>query len=145
MLSVSPLELERPAQGDQQAISVERLFEEVVRTIPGCLNSRLDRSVTRNHHDQRPRTFGAEACQHVQAVHAGHLHVQEDHIRVKGLCSEKGIGPVLGRANVMALVLEDLSERLPDPLLVIDYQQPCHLPRPLTLVIGRRKQVGEHH
>ena len=74
------LHLERVSERQQDAIGVERLFEEVVGTPPRRLHGGVDRAMTADHHHQGTRILLPQPRENVQAVHPGHLHVEKDHI-----------------------------------------------------------------
>ena len=79
-----------------------------------------------DHHYDRTWGFVAQAGQHVQSIHAGHLHVEEDHIRMVGCRSQQPIRTVLGRPHLMSFILENLDERFADAFFVVDDQKPRH-------------------
>jgi hypothetical protein len=75
--------LERVAQQHQDAVGVERLLEDVVGAELGRLDGRLDRRVPADHDDGRSRVVLAEQLQRLEPVHAGHLDVEEDEVRLE--------------------------------------------------------------
>ncbi len=77
-----------------------------------------------DHDHHHVRVLGAEPVEDVEAVHGRHLDVEEDEVRwVLGVRRQRG-GPVLGVPHLVALVLQHLAERLTDPRLVVDDEDP---------------------
>ena len=121
-----PPQLQGTAEGHEESIRVERLFQEVVRSLARGLDRGVDRTVSRDHHDERARIVFPKSRQHIQAVESWHLHVEEDHVRHEFHRQSDTLPPVLGLAHLMALVLEELREGATDPALVVDHQKSCH-------------------
>ena len=73
--------LERVADRHEQAIgALERLVEEVGRAALDRLDGRAGRAVARDHHDRHGLVHRAQARQHVHAVHARHLDVEQHEV-----------------------------------------------------------------
>ncbi len=62
---------------------------------------------------------GAEALEHLEAVHAGHLDVEEHEIERLALGQGDAIGSGGGEQALVALVLEDHLQRLADARFIV--------------------------
>jgi hypothetical protein len=113
---------ERVPQSDENPIGVQRLLEDVVRAPLRRFHSGLDCRMPADHDDDRGRVDFAQPFQSFEAVDPGHLHVEENQMWPEALVLGDAVGRVVRRANLVALELEQLSERLADSCLVIDDQ-----------------------
>ncbi len=116
--------LERVAEGDDEAVGVERLLEEIERAPLGRLHRGGYGAVPRDHDDGGRRLEVAEPRQGLQAVESGHLHVEQHDVGSK-LGADGDPFPARGRgADLPALVLEHLAHRVADAALVVHHQHP---------------------
>ena len=67
-----------------------------------------------------PGMDGLEVLQRLQAVHAGHLHVEKHQIRRLALRHDQAVRAARGLEDIVALVLENHAEGFPDLRFVID-------------------------
>jgi hypothetical protein len=114
--------LERVPQRDENAVGVERLLEEVVRSELRGLDRGLNRSVPADHHDHRVGIAVPQPLERFEPVDACHLHIHEHEVRTKAIVFRDRINGVARRLDLIPLVLEKLPERLSNALLVIDDQ-----------------------
>jgi len=121
LLSKLPL-LDRIAQGQQDALALERLLDEVERTQPGRLDGRRDRTVPRNHDHGKLGPAPPHLGKHFQAVHPRKLDVQQDRVRVAGLDPLQGLGSRSSLVEAHSLILEDPLQRGADVLLIVNDQ-----------------------
>ena len=114
--------LECVAEQDEDPIGVERLFEDVVRAKLGGLHCRLDRRVPGDHDHERSRIAPANLLQRLEPVHARHLHVEKDEVRLPLADRiERLVGARHG-AHFVPLELEELAKRGPYALFIIHHQ-----------------------
>ena len=112
--------LQRVPQRQQNTIGIEGFFEEIVRAELGCFDGGLDRAMAGDHDDLRLWVQLPHALQRLQPVHSFHLHVEEHEVRLEvGIDADRF---VTRRAGLYLdfLVLEDLFQRLADPLFIVD-------------------------
>ena len=117
--------LEGVADADQDPLPVEGLLQEVEGPQLGRLDRRLDGALARDHDDLGDERPLAELGQDLETAPAGHLDVEEDEVDPDRL--PQHLQAVLARPRLeelVALVLEDHLQRLADPLLVVDDQDP---------------------
>src|SRR5688572_28778941 len=119
--------LERVTQRDQNAVGIERLFEDVVGAELGGLDRRLDRRVPADHDDRRARVGGFHALERLDPVDAAHFHVEEDELWMPALELGDTVDGVRRRAYVVALELEQLAECRANSLLVVDEDRKAHV------------------
>ena len=74
--------------------------------------------------DGRVAAVGPEPDQRVEAVHAGHHHVQHHHIRAERAGQVHGAGPVVGGCHLESLERQAHLEEFHDPGLVVAHQYP---------------------
>ena len=115
---------QRVPDGEQEAVGVERLLQEVERPALGGLDRGGDRAVPRDHHDLRPGIEIAEAGERLEAVEAGHLHVEEDEVRPELGVDRDRLAAGGGDPDLQVLVLEHLLQRLADAGFVVDDEDP---------------------
>ncbi len=108
----------------QQAVGLERLFQEVIGPALDGAHRRFDVAVARNHHHRQVGVQGLDHVQQLQPIHAPALHPDVQH-QQGGLARadgrQGGFG-VLRRADRIALVLQYPRHQIPDVGLVIDDQ-----------------------
>ena len=113
---------QRVLERQQDAVRVERLLEEVVGAELGRLDRGGDGPVAGDHHDQGLRVGLAQLRQDRQPVHPRHLHVEQDEVRLELGEGVQRLGPGAGQRDRVALVLEQLAQRLAHALLVVHHQ-----------------------
>ena len=65
----------------QKAIGARRLLDEVRGAFPDRVDGRRRGAMGREHDDRQRGKHRVEACEHVKAVHAGHLDVEQHEVR----------------------------------------------------------------
>ena len=121
------------AQRHEDAVGVERLFHDVVGAALRGFHRVLDGGVPADHHHDGRRVERAQLAQCLEPVHPGHLHVEKSELRAELLvgCERRRARRL--RAHLIALVFEELRQRVADPLLVVnDEDAPTHRPPPRT-------------
>ena len=111
---------QRIAQQHKNAIGVERLLHDVVGASLRRLDGSGERGMSTDHHDECPRVLRAQPAQHVEAIHASHLHVTEHEVRPKPVVFRKPIMPIGDRTNLVSFVLEQLTQGGANWCFVID-------------------------
>src|SRR5688500_3811986 len=96
---------ERVADRDENPVRVERLLHDVVRAELGRFDGRLDRGVTADHYDRNRVVLLAHPLERLEAVHAGHLHVEENEMRLPLRERGQPVGRVGFRADLVTVVL----------------------------------------
>ena len=79
-------------------------------------------AVTRDHDDRQRLVDGAQALQRLEAVHAGHLDVEEHEIGRLALGEREPVLARCGSEELVAFVFEDHPQRIADGGLVVDDQ-----------------------
>ena len=88
--------------GNEQTVEVKRFLEEIIRALLDAIDSRLDVSVTGDHHH---RHIGAvavgllESCEQLCTIHLRHLDVAVDKVVTAGLRHLDTLSTVLGNIN----------------------------------------------
>src|SRR5690606_33520452 len=68
-----------------------------------------------------------DAAQCLDPVHTRHLHIEKHELRPPSLEGGNGLGTVRFAPDLVPLVFEELAQRRPDALLVVDHQNaPAH-------------------
>jgi hypothetical protein len=80
-LGLERLGLEHPVDHDQQLLEVERLGQVLDRAGPHGLDRGLDRAEGGHDHHRRRVFHRVDLLDQLDAVHAGHLQVGQDHVR----------------------------------------------------------------
>ena len=113
--------LDRARDQEQQAIALERLFDEIVGAELDRLHRGLDRSVAADHHHRHGRHLGVQPAQDGNAVEFAALQPDvEDHQgRLAGMDGGEGLGAVGGVARRVALVLQHPGDQHPDVGFVV--------------------------
>ena len=119
-----PLLPERVAGGDQDALALRGLLDEV----PGPELHRLDRGLDRpvagqDHHRGRGVPL-LEPLQDLEPVHLRHLDVEEDEVRRLLLGDLQPHRAARGEEHLVPLVLEDHLEGGADRVVVVDDEHP---------------------
>ena len=114
--------LQRVAQRDENAVGVERLLENVVCAQLRGFDGGLNRRVSADHDDDRARIALLDLLERLDAVDAGHLHIEEDEIRPLLGVFRQTVHGISDRAHLVTLELEQLPECGADALLVVDDQ-----------------------
>ena len=113
---------QRVADGEQHAVGVERLLEEVVGAELGGLDRRLDRAVTRDHDDDRVRVLLAQLLQHLEPVESRHLDVEQHQVRPALAVEAERLVAGAGLQHLVALVVEQLLQRGADARLIVHHE-----------------------
>jgi hypothetical protein len=131
---------ERVPRGDQDALAVGRLLDEVEGAQLHRLHRRLHRAVAGEDNDGRRAVLLLQLLQDLEPVHLGHLDVEEHEVRRLLLGELEPHRPVRGEEDLVALVLEDHLEGRADGVLVVDDEDP-RLHGRLSTSIRVRKPV----
>ncbi len=111
------------SHGQEDALAIQRLLDEVERAAAGRLHGRVDRAVPRDHDDQGLGLRLPDLLEDLQAVLARHLDVQERQVDVRVVSqSLKPRLPVLGQHDLVVLEAQHEVQALPDGDLVVDDQ-----------------------
>ena len=114
------------AEGNQHAIQVQRLLDEIVGAGLERLHGEVHRAVP-GHDDHRGlHAFQGQGLHHFNAILARHFHVAENHVV---LAVEGGLQariPVLRLVHRVLLVFEDVLQGVPDEALVVDDEDVGH-------------------
>ncbi len=116
--------LQRALGDEDQPVRLERLFDEIVCATPDGRDRRLDGSVAGDHHDGQVRMQLLDLVQKCQPVQARSLQpdVEEDETRHPvGDRSQSAVG-VVGRARLVAFVVEDAGDQFANVLLIVNDQ-----------------------
>ena len=111
--------LQRIPQRQQDAIGIERFFEEIIRAELRGFDGGLDSAVAGDHHDLCLRIELADLLERLEPVHPFHLDVEKDEVRLElGIDADR---LVAGRARLDfdLLVFQNLLQCFANPLLVI--------------------------
>ncbi len=118
--------VEGVADGDEQAVEVGRLLDEVERPAPRRLDGGLDGAVAGDHDDRRLRHLVGGDAEDVETVHLGHLDVEEREV-VAALAQHRDRRlAVFGLLDVVVFVLENLAQGAADRALVVDDEDGGH-------------------
>ena len=115
---------ERVAGGDQDALALRRLLDEVEGAELDGLDGGLDGAVAGEDHDRRRAVARLQPFEHLEAVQLGHLDVEEHEVRALLLGELEPDGAVGGQQHLVALVFEDHAQRGTDRVFVVDDQNP---------------------
>jgi hypothetical protein len=116
--------VERVAQADQHAVAGERLLDEVEGALLRRFHRGADRAVPRHHHHRQRLVHVAEPLEHLDAVHAGHLDVEQHQVGSLAFGQRQPFLPGGGADELVAFVLERHLQRVADRRLVVDHQYP---------------------
>ena len=134
VLGLQRAAFERAAHGDEEAVEVGRLLDEVGRAEPGRFDGRLDRAVARDHNDGMPTSASPSASSTSMPVALRHLDVEQDEVVPPALRLLERLVPIDGLLDVVALVFEDVAEGAADAGLVVGDEDRWH---------GREGRSGE--
>jgi hypothetical protein len=128
-LTLKPRILQRAFGHEQQAIGLERLFDEIIGAAfdRGCRG--FDVAMTRNHDDREFGMLLLEAVEQLQTIKpaAFEPNIEENEIRPARHHGGKRLVAVAGHAAAMALVLQNAGDQLADIRLIVDDQDiGCH-------------------
>ena len=110
--------------GDQagQVIGVEGLHDVVVGAVLERLHRGLHGSVAGHDDDDDVRIDLADLAVQLQAVHAGHLDVQQGQVPALARQLQQRLARAVGGVHAVAFFLEPFSQRVPDDVFVVDDQ-----------------------
>jgi hypothetical protein len=112
--------IEDVAKHHEDAICVERLLEYLVSPQLGRFDGGANCRVSADHHDDRRGIQLTKLLQRFEAVHAAHLHIHEDEVRLPLLILRDAVSGVRDSPNFVTFVFEQLAECSADALLVVD-------------------------
>ena len=122
-LAAQPLPLLGLPDGHGHFVGAERLVEVVVRALAHGGERGVLGAVGAHHDEERRAALGAVAPQEGEPVHLGHPHVAEDRVeRLRGGAAQRLLGVAFGR-HLVARLLQQQRERLPEPGIVVNDQQ----------------------
>jgi hypothetical protein len=78
--------------------------------------------VARDHDNRQRLVCGLQPLQHFEAVHAGHLDVEQHEVWQIAVGDDQPVLPGRGALHLVAFVLENHLQRVADRRLVIDHQ-----------------------
>jgi hypothetical protein len=115
-----PALLEAALHDVHDLFDLEGLENVVVRAALHGVDGGLDRAESRHDHRQRVGMSLGHFLEQIEAAHLRHLEVADDHVVARALKLVDGAGPVLGRADDVALHSEKVRDDVADELLVVD-------------------------
>ena len=118
------LELDGPADHQEQLGRLERLHQVVLRAEAHGLHRRLDGAVGGHDHHRQVGMLGLDLPDQLDPVHAGQAAIGQDQIHVLGLDGLEGLLSALDRQDLVALQLECAEQRPQEYLVVLDQQEP---------------------
>src|SRR5437867_3267150 len=98
--------IQRVAQDDEHALARKRLLDEIECALLGGLDRGADRAVARDHHDRQRIVHRPQPIEHLEAVHARHLDVEQHQIRRLALDQREAFLPGRRADKLVPLVLE---------------------------------------
>ena len=119
ILVPQPPLIERVAQADQHALARERLLDEVERAFLRRLHRGADRAVAGDDDDRQRVVHGAQPVEHLDAVHARHLHVEQHEVGRLALGERQPLLAGRGADELVAFVFERHPQRVADRRLVV--------------------------
>jgi hypothetical protein len=114
--------LNRPFDGDDEFIALERLGDVVKRPALHRLNGCFDRPESGHEHDGQVVVDGPDLGEELDAGHAGHAQVRDDRVGTPGRDFLERRPAVRGRPNREAGPRERRAHRVTHHFLVIDDQ-----------------------
>ena len=114
--------IQRVAQADQHPVAGERLLDEIERALLGRLDRRADRAVAGDDDDRQRLVHRAQPLEHFEAVHAGHLDVEQHQVGRLALGERQPLLPGRGQDALVALRIRGHPQRVADGRLVVDDQ-----------------------
>jgi hypothetical protein len=112
----------RIAQRDENAIRIERLFENVIGAELRRLDGVLNRRVAADHHHGCRRIAIAELLERFETVHSRHLHVEKDELRLELFVCREPFSAGRCAPHLVALEFEELRECGANAGFVVDDQ-----------------------
>ena len=112
--------IEGVAHGQENAVEVQRLLDEVKGAHLDGLHRCLHGAVAADHDDAAIDSLFHEGIENFQAVHFGHFDVTKDHIKGKLGRQLKAFRTVLRFHDLVILVLEDFLQARSDGRFIID-------------------------
>jgi hypothetical protein len=111
---------------DEDPLAVEGLLDEVERAQLGRLDGGVDGPVAGDHDDVEVGVALPHLRQHLEAVHPGHLDVEQNEVGAGILEPPERLLAVLREHGLVLLVAEDHVHRIADVLFVVDDQNAVH-------------------
>ena len=112
----------RVLDGDEDAVQVQGLADEVERALLDAVHGRVDVGVAGDHDDRGLDPVGDELLKDFGTVHPGHLDVAEDGVVLLLFRHFTGVGAVFGRVHLVIFHLQDLLEGVADGAFVVNNQ-----------------------
>ena len=112
--------IEGVPQADEHAIARERLLDEIERALLGGLDRGADRPVAGDDDHRQRVVHRAQTIEHLDAVHARHLHVEQHEVRRLTFSEREAFLAGRRADDVVPFVLEGHFERVADRRLVVD-------------------------
>src|SRR5579863_411931 len=128
-LALEPRVVQGPLGDQQEPISLERLFDEVIGTALNCRNRGLDVAVAGDHHHRQLGMVQSQNVEQLQSVEAAALQpdVKENEVGPAGNDCRDRLLTVACSAGAIALVLQNTGDQFADIDLVVDDQDiGCH-------------------
>ena len=108
--------------GDQDAVQIQGLLHEVEGALLDAVHGRVDVGVAGDHHHGGVDPHLHQFPEDFHTVHPRHLDVAEDDVEFLFFDLLEGHGAVFGGLDLIALVAEDLPQRIADGPLVVNNQ-----------------------
>ena len=150
ILALQAIGLDGAIDHQQQAVGLERLFDEVVGAGLDRRHGRVDRAVAADHHHRNRRILAPDHVEELQAVELAALQPDvEDHQRRPALAhGVDRLGAVVGAAGGVALILQDARDQRADVAFVVDDENvvahdSSNCPRCAQRIIVRLSHVVE--
>ena len=112
----------RVLDGDQDAVEVQGLLDEIEGALLDAVHRGVDVPVAGNHDHGGVSALLLEVLQDFHTVHVGHLDVTENDIEMLFAGHFQADGAVFGRFYLVPFVGEDFLERIADRPFVVDDQ-----------------------
>jgi hypothetical protein len=115
-------QLEHALHADHELGRPHRLGEEVIAADPQRTVERVDVALRGQKHDRRLGAAGPrpDLLAHRNAVHARHLHVEQDAVRRFALERDQRLRPAVGEHDRIALTLQRGARHRAADLVVVD-------------------------
>ncbi len=132
VLELQVARLDGARDGEHELVGVERLRQVVER----ARLHRRDRdalgAVRREHHHRNARILRADGREHRHAVDARHREIRQDDVGAVGLERRDAVSSAVGARHLETGVAEDGFEREAHRRFVVDDEDSCHGPKPIT-------------
>ena len=112
-------------QGDEDAVEIEGLLQEVEGAAADAGDGRIDVAVTGHHHDRRIGSLFPQGGQKFHSVHSWHLDVTENDLEMIACDQLEGGLPVWSRLHEIIFIFKDFLEGIADRPFVIHNQYFC--------------------